>query len=77
MKIDIQAIYPATYLNMLSTIMKELNLHGLVDRHVPTDAQCQTRPSDIVQLILLDILSGRQALMHLEGWAAQIDLENW
>lgn len=75
MQINIQAIYPATYLNMLSTIMKELNLHGLVDQHVATDAQCQTRPSDIVQLILLDILSGRQALVHLEDWAAQIDLE--
>ena len=75
MQINIQAIYPATYLNLLSQIMKELNLHGLVDRLVPTDAQCQTRPSDIVQLIVLDILSGRQALMHLESWAAQIDLE--
>lgn len=75
MQINIQAIYPATYLNMVSQIMKELNLHGLVDQLVPTDAQCQTRPSDIVQLIVLDILSGRQALVHLESWAAQIDLE--
>lgn len=75
MQIDIQAIYPATYLNMLSTLMKELNLHGLVDQLVPTDAQCQTKPSDIVQLIVLDILSGRQALVHLESWAAQIDVE--
>lgn len=75
MHINIQAIYPATYLNMLSQIMKELNLHGLVDQLVPIDAQCQTRPSDVVQLIVLDILSGRQALMHLECWAAQIDLE--
>ena len=55
--------------------MKELNLHGLVDQLVPIDVQCQTRPSDIVQLIVLDILSGRQALVHLESWAAQIDLE--
>ena len=55
--------------------MKDLYLHGLVDRHVATDAQCQTCPSDIVLLILLDILSGRLALMHLEGLAAQIDLE--
>lgn len=75
MHINIQAIYPATYLNMVSQIMKELNLHGLVDQLVPVDAQCQTRPSDIVQLIILDILSGRQALVHLESWAAQIDLE--
>lgn len=75
MQINIQAIYPATYLNMLSEIMKELNLHGLVDSLVPTDAQCQTRPSDVVQLIVLDILSGRQALVHLEKWAGQIDIE--
>ena len=75
MQINIQAIYPATYFNMLSQIMKEVNLHGLIDQLVPTDAQCQTRPSDVVQLIVLDILSGRQALVHLESWAAQIDLE--
>ena len=75
MQINIQAIYPATYLNMLSQLMKELNVHGLVDQLVPTDVQCQTRPSDIVQLIVLDILSGRQALVHLESWAAQIDIE--
>lgn len=75
MHINIRAIYPATYLNIVSQIMKELNLHGLVDQLVPTDAQCQTRPSDVVQLIVLDILSGRQALMHLESWAAQIDIE--
>lgn len=66
MQLNIQAIYPTTYLNMLSEIMKELNLLGLIDRLVPVDAQCQTRPSDIVQLILLDILSGRQVLVHLE-----------
>lgn len=75
MHINIQAIYPATYLNMVSQIMKALNLPGLVDQLVPIDAQCQTRPSDIVQLIVLDILSGRQALVHLEAWAAQIDVE--
>ena len=75
MQINVQNIYSATYLNMLSTIMKELNLYGLVDDLVPTDTQCQTRPSDVVQLILLDLLSGRQALVHLEKWAAQMDLE--
>ena len=73
MQINIHAIYPATYLNMLSEIMKELNLHGLVDSLVPTDTQ--TRTSDIVQLMVLDILSGHQALVHLEKWAGQIDLE--
>lgn len=55
--------------------MKELKLPELIDQFVPTDAQCQTRPGDIVQLILLDILSGRQALVHLEAWAGQTDLE--
>lgn len=41
MHINIQAIYPATYLNLLSPIMKELNLHGLIDQLVPMDAQCK------------------------------------
>lgn len=75
MHINIHAIYPATYLNMVSQLMKELKLPTLIDRLVPIDAQCQTRPSDIVQLIILDMLSGRQALVHLEAWAGQLDLE--
>lgn len=42
---------------------------------MPTDALCQIRPSDIMQLIVLDILNGRQALVHLESWAAQLKKE--
>jgi hypothetical protein len=75
MDVRIHAIYQVSYLNILSEIMKQLGLPQLLDRLVPVDPQCQTRSSDIVQLILLDILSGRQALVHLEEWAGQIDLE--
>ncbi|WP_231293752.1 IS1634 family transposase [Geobacillus thermoleovorans] len=45
-----------------------------MNRLVPVDPQCQTRTSDAVKLIILDILSGRQALVHLERWAHEIDL---
>jgi len=75
MNIQMDAIYQASYLNIMSAIMKELKLGELVDRLVPIDAQCRTRPSDIVQLLVLDMLSGRQALVHLEEWAARIDLQ--
>lgn len=63
MNIQMDAIYQASYLNIMSAIMKELKLGELVDRLVPIDAQCRTRPSDIVQLLVLDILSGRQAVL--------------
>lgn len=34
-----------------------------------------TTPGEVVHLLLLDILSGRQALVHVQEWAAEIDLE--
>ncbi|WP_297992168.1 DUF4277 domain-containing protein, partial [uncultured Anoxybacillus sp.] len=74
MSVQIRAIYESSYLNIISTIFKDLGLPRLIDRLVPVDPQCQTRASDIVKLIVLDILSGRQALVHLEQWAHDIDL---
>ncbi|MFJ7982203.1 hypothetical protein ACIQ1D_18235 [Lysinibacillus xylanilyticus] len=59
MSIQIKAIYNAMYLNIMSEIM-ELKLPQLSDKLVPVAEQCKTQPSDIVQLIVLDILSGRQ-----------------
>ncbi|WP_339232976.1 DUF4277 domain-containing protein [Geobacillus sp. FSL W8-0026] len=44
-----------------------------MDHLVPVDPQCQPRAGDVVGLITLDILSGRQALVHLEQWAHDID----
>ncbi len=62
-----------SYLNRISTLFKDLDLPQLMDHLVPVNPQCQTRASDIVKLIILDILSGRQALVHLEQWAHDID----
>lgn len=73
MDVRIRAIDERSYLNIISAIFKDLGLPQLIDRLVPVDPQCQTRTSDIVSLILLDILSGRQALVHLERWAHDID----
>ncbi|MEG0260931.1 MAG: IS1634 family transposase [Lysinibacillus sp.] len=75
MTIQIKAIYNAMYLNIMSEIMKELKLPQLIDKSVPVAEQCKTQPSDVVQLIVLDILSGRQAIVNLEKWATRIDLE--
>ncbi|EPZ37200.1 transposase, partial [Anoxybacillus ayderensis] len=74
MDVQIRAIYESSYLNIISALFKDLDLPQLIDRLVPVDPQCQTRASDIVKLIVLDILSGRQALVHLEQWAHDIDL---
>lgn len=74
MDVRIRAIDESSYLNIISTIFKDLDLPQLMDRLVPMDPQCQTRTSDVVKLIILDILSGRQALVHLERWAHEIDL---
>ncbi|KAF0993634.1 hypothetical protein BJQ97_00242 [Geobacillus sp. TFV-3] len=74
MDVRIRAIYENSYLNIISAIFKDLGLPQLIDRLVPVDPQCQTRASDVVWLLILDILSGRQALVHLERWAHEIDL---
>ena len=74
MSVQIRAIYESSYLNIISTIFKDLDLPRLIDRLVPVSPQCQTRASDVVWLLTLDILSGRQALVHVERWAHDIDL---
>ncbi|GGJ70448.1 hypothetical protein GGR02_002126 [Anoxybacillus voinovskiensis] len=74
MSVQIRAIYESSYLNIISTIFKDLGLPPLIDRLVPVDPQCQTRASDVVWLLTLDILSGQQALAHVERWAHDIDL---
>ncbi|KAF0993621.1 IS1634 family transposase [Geobacillus sp. TFV-3] len=74
MDVRIRAIYESSYLNIISAIFKDLGLPQLIDRLVPVDPQCQTRASDVIWLLILDILSGRQALVHLERWAHEIDL---
>ena len=74
MDVQVEAVYRNSYLNIISALFKKLGLPQLIDHLVPVDPQCQTRASDIVKLIVLDILSGRQALVHLEQWAHDIDL---
>ncbi|WP_411240191.1 hypothetical protein [Priestia filamentosa] len=44
--------------------MKKLNIKPTVNRLVPYDSQYLTIPEEIVELIVLDILSSRQALVH-------------
>ncbi|WP_412758620.1 DUF4277 domain-containing protein [Lysinibacillus xylanilyticus] len=59
----------------MSEIMKELKLPQLNYKLVPVAEQCKTQPSDMVQLIVLGILSGRQAIVNLDKWVSRIDLE--
>ncbi|PTL38123.1 IS1634 family transposase [Alkalicoccus saliphilus] len=75
MTFAIQGVHTAAHLNLISRLLKELDLPEHVDQRVPVDPRCQTKPSDIVQVLVLDILSGRQALVHLASWAEGLDLD--
>lgn len=73
--VSIEAIYPAGYLNLISETMKRLEIPQTVNQWVPYDAQCRVSPGDVVQMIVMDMLTGRQAMMHLSKWAARLDLD--
>ncbi|WP_368859656.1 DUF4277 domain-containing protein [Halalkalibacter sp. APA_J-10(15)] len=55
--------------------MNQLGLRRKIDQLVPVDSQCQTTVGDAVQLLVLDILSGRNALVHVDKWAEHLDME--
>ncbi|BAU27220.1 uncharacterized protein DUF4277 [Aneurinibacillus soli] len=73
--IQIEGIYQANYLHILSAIMDDLKLTQQMDRLVHSDPQCKTTPGEVVKLLVLHILSGRQPLVHLEKWAERQDLD--
>ena len=72
--IQIEAIHPQGYLNLISQIMKDMRIPQTIDAKVPYDAQCNVSPGEVVQMIVMDMLTGRQALVHMEDWAKQLDL---
>ncbi|MED4987649.1 IS1634 family transposase, partial [Geobacillus stearothermophilus] len=61
--------------SIISALFKKLGLPQLIDHLVPVDPQCQTRVSDAVQAIIYNLFDGRQALVHLEHWAQEVDCE--
>lgn len=65
MTIKIDAIYQQRYLNLISAVIKQLYIPETINRLIPYDEQCLTTPGEIVHLLLLDILRGRQALVHV------------
>ncbi len=75
MDVQVKAVYRNSYLNIISALVKELGLPPLIDHLVPAHPQCQTRASDAVQAIIYNVFDGRQALVHLERGAQEIDLE--
>jgi transposase len=72
---QIENVYEVGYLPLLSGIMNDLGLGKKIDQLVPVDSQCQTTVGEAVQLLVLDILSGRNALMNVDKWAAEQDLD--
>ncbi len=75
MNVQVKAVYHNSYLNIISALFKKWGLPPLIDHLVPAHPQCRTRASDAVQAILYNMFDGRQALVHLERWAQEIDLE--
>ncbi|MGG3970455.1 DUF4277 domain-containing protein [Geobacillus stearothermophilus] len=75
MDVQVESVYRNSYLNIISALFKKLGLPQLIDHLVPVDPQCQTRVSDAVQAIIYNLFDGRQALVHVERWAQEIDLE--
>ncbi|MFB5764147.1 DUF4277 domain-containing protein, partial [Paenibacillus medicaginis] len=73
--IQIEAIHPQGYLNLISQMMKDMRIPQTIDAKVPYDAQCNVSPGDVVQMIVMDMLTGRQALVHMADWAKRLDLE--
>jgi transposase len=72
---QLEAVYLVSYLNIVNDIMLELNIPQIINKMVSHNRQCIVKPGEIVQLIVLDILTGRQALVHLEEWARHIDIK--
>jgi transposase len=73
--IEIESIYTAGYLNLISQTMKDMKIPQTIDQKVPYDAQCLVSPGDVVQMIVMDMLTGRQALVHMAEWAGRLDVE--
>ncbi|MDF2648446.1 MAG: transposase [Paenibacillus sp.] len=72
---QIENFYEDGYLPFLSGIMNDLGLRRKIDELVPVDRQCQTTAGEAVQLLVLDMLSGRNALMNVDKWAAEQDMD--
>lgn len=62
--IQIESITMAGYLNLISATMKQMQIPQTIDQFVPFDAQCKVTPGEMVQLIIMDMLTGRQAMVH-------------
>ncbi|WP_449583426.1 DUF4277 domain-containing protein, partial [Paenibacillus oceani] len=72
---QMENFYEVGYLPLLSGILNDLGLRRKIDEHVPVDRQCRTTAGEAVQLLVLDMLSGRNALMNVDKWAAEQDLD--
>ena len=71
----IESVHMEGYLNLVSQTMKEMKIPQTIDRIVDYDAQCRVSPGEVVQMIVMDMLTGRQALVHMEEWASRLDVE--
>ncbi|AET60014.1 transposase [Paenibacillus terrae HPL-003] len=71
--IQIESIHAAGYLNLISQTMKDMKIPQTIDEKVPYDAQCRVSPGEIVQMIVMDMLNGRPALVHMAEWAERLE----
>ncbi|MEF3311881.1 IS1634 family transposase [Paenibacillus sp. GYB004] len=75
MNMQMENFYEVGYLPLLSGILNDLGLRRKIYERVPVDRQCRTTVGEAVQLLVLDMLSGRNALMNVDKWAAEQDLD--
>lgn len=73
--IQIESIHAAGYLNLISQTMKDMKIPLTIDEKVPYDQQCLVSPGEVVQMIVMDMLTCRQALVHMAEWAKRLDVE--
>jgi transposase len=74
-QIEIEAVYAADYLHLVNHVMLDLKIPQQINEQVPCDMPCKVMPGEMVQAIVLDILTGRRALVHLEEWASRVDIQ--
>lgn len=65
----------ATHLPLIRSLIDELGMMQVLDRHLPKPAQARVSDAECVVALILNILSGRLALWRMQSWLEEIDLE--
>jgi len=64
---------PLAHLPLISMVARRLGIHSAVDAALPRDGRNKVSDAECVDLMLLNILSGRVGLYHMGPWLAVTD----